>query len=97
MTWKICFERRLDHVQQPGRARAVTDRCQIDDDGDVLVPAAGVAPNMLINTNDLHPIEAVRVIDQHTPTLGQNGVVRGIPRHAQALGNPGHRQMLPRS
>lgn len=49
---------------------------------------------MLIHPDGLDPVEAVRVIDQHTPALGQNGTVRGIPRHPQALGNPGHRQML---
>ena len=34
----------LDHVQQPGRSGAVADRGEVDDDGDVLVAAAGVPP-----------------------------------------------------
>src|SRR5690606_23908815 len=37
----------LDHVQQPGWAGALTDPGQVDDHGDVLVTAAGVAPHPL--------------------------------------------------
>ena len=39
----------LDHVQQPGRAGAVTDRGEVDDHGDVLVAAAGVPPHVLVD------------------------------------------------
>lgn len=49
---------------------------------------------MLINTNDSHPIETTRIIDQDLPAFGQGGAVRSIPRYPQALGNPGDRQML---
>ena len=34
----------FDHVEQPGRPCPVADAGQVDDDGDVLVAAAGVAP-----------------------------------------------------
>lgn len=34
-----------------------------------------------------------RVVDQDALPLGQDGVVRGIPRHAQSLGDPGDRQV----
>jgi hypothetical protein len=35
----------FDHVRQSRRSGAVADRGEIDDDGDELVPAAGVAPS----------------------------------------------------
>ncbi len=38
------FRAALDHVQQPGRSGSGSDRCQIDDHGDVLVAQAGVPP-----------------------------------------------------
>jgi hypothetical protein len=43
-----------------------------------------------------HPyaVEPVRVLDQHTPALGQHRVVRGVPRHAEALGDPSDGQVL---
>ena len=41
----------LDHVQQPGRAGAVADRGEVDDHGDVLVAAAGVPPDVLIDAD----------------------------------------------
>ena len=84
----------LDHVQQAGRAGAVMDRGEVNDDGDVLVPAAGVPPYMLINANDPHPVETVPVIDQHAPAFGQDSLVRGIPAHSQPLGDPGDREVL---
>ena len=39
----------LNHVEQPGWAGAVTDGCEVDDHGDVLVAASSVAPHMLID------------------------------------------------
>jgi hypothetical protein len=39
-------------------------------------------------------IDPVWVLDQHTPALGQHRVVRGVPRHAEALGDPSDGQVL---
>ena len=59
----------LDHVQQPRRAGAVADRGEVDDHGDVLVAAAGVPPDVLVDADDLHAVEPVRVVDQHPLAL----------------------------
>jgi hypothetical protein len=88
------FGSAFDHVQQPGRAGAVADRGEVDDHGDVLVPAAGVSPAVLVDPDHLHAVEAARVLDQHPFALGQHRVVGGVPRHRQGLGHPGHAQML---
>ena len=39
----------LDHVQQPRGTGAVADRGEVDDHGDVLVPAPGVPPDVLVD------------------------------------------------
>jgi hypothetical protein len=80
--------------QQPRRTGAVPDRRQVDDHGDVLIAAAGVAPAVLADADHAQTVEPVRLLDQHTPALGQHRVVRGVPRHAEALGDPGDGQML---
>src|SRR5699024_8116727 len=64
------------------------DGSQVDDDGHVLVPAAGVAPHVLIDPDDLHVVESVLVIDEDPLALGEHGVVGGVPRDAESLGNP---------
>jgi hypothetical protein len=43
------FGTALDHVDQPGGAGVVADRGEVDDHGDVLVTAAGVPPDVLID------------------------------------------------
>jgi len=83
----------LDHVQQAGRACLVPDRGQVDDDGQVLVAAPGVPPHVLIHADDLHPIEAVRILDQDPASFGQDGVVRGVPRHPEGFGDPSDREV----
>jgi len=87
-----CFD--LDHIQQPRRTGAVPDRGQVDDHGDVLIAAAGVAPAVLVDADHAHAVEPVWVLDQHTPALGQHRVVRGGPRPAEALGDPSDGQVL---
>ena len=69
----------FDHVQQPGRAGPVTVTGEVDDDGDVRVAAPGVAKDLLIDPDDLHPIQACRVVDQHPSALSQHSVVGGVP------------------
>ncbi len=49
---------------------------------------------MLINANDAHAVEPVRVVDQHPLALGQHGVVRGAPRDRERIGDPSHGQVL---
>jgi hypothetical protein len=84
----------FDHIQQPRRTGAVRDWRQVDDYGDVLIAAAGVAPAVLVDADHAHAVEPVWVLDQHTPALGQHRVVRGVPRHAEALGDPSDGQVL---
>ena len=83
----------LDHVEQPGRAGAVTDAGEVDDHGDVLVAPAGVAPHVLIDPDDLHPLEPAGVVDEDPLALGEDGVVGGVPGDPQALGDPGDGQV----
>ncbi len=45
----------FDHVQQSRRFGGVADRGEVDDDGDELVPAAGVAPCVLIHAYSSTP------------------------------------------
>jgi hypothetical protein len=82
-----------DHVQQPGRSGAVADRGEVDDHGDVLVAEAGVSPHVLVEPHGGDAVEPVRIVDQHPLALGEHGVVGGVPRHRQRLGDPGHGQM----
>ena len=51
-----------DHVQKPGRITAVAYGGQVDDDGDVPVAPPGVAPYVLVDAENLHAIEAVRIV-----------------------------------
>ena len=53
-----------DHVQEPGGAAAVTDGCQVQDNGDVFVSVGGVAPHVFIHPDDTHAIEPSWIIDQ---------------------------------
>ena len=48
----------FDHVEQPRRAGAVAHRGQVDDHGDVLVAAAGVAPHVFIDADHAHTVES---------------------------------------
>ena len=52
-----------------------------------------MAPHVLIDPDDLDPVQAGRVLDEQTPALSQDRVVGGVPRHAQSFGNSGHRQV----
>ena len=51
-----------DHVQQTRRTTAVAHGGQVDDDGDVPVASPGVAPYVLVDAENLHAIEAVRIV-----------------------------------
>lgn len=73
------------HVQQPGRSIVVADGGEVDDDGDVLVPAPGMPPNTLVNTNDFYPVETLEVINEHSSSLGEDGFIRGVPGNAEAV------------
>ncbi len=88
------FGTALDHVEQPGRAGVVADRGQVDDHGDVLVAAAGVPPDVLVDADDSDAVEAVRVVDQHPLPFGEDGVVGGVPRHPEPVGDPGDGEVL---
>jgi hypothetical protein len=84
----------FNHVQQPCRASPVPDAGQVDDDGDVLVAPAGVPPHVLIDAENPDPVEPRRVSDQDPASLGQDRVVRRVPRHAKSFGDAGDGQVL---
>ena len=88
------MERALDHVEQPGWAGVVTDRGQVDDHGDVLVAAPGVPPDVLIDADDGDAVEPVWVVDQSSLAFGEDGVVGGVPRDSEPVGDPGHGEVL---
>jgi len=54
-----------NHIQEPGGTTTVTYRSQVQDDGDVFVPVWGVSPHVFIHANDTHPLETIRIIDEH--------------------------------
>lgn len=84
----------FDRVQQPARSGTVADRGEVDDDGDELVAAASVPPDVFIYADHLDSVEPVRVGDQHPATLSQHCIIRGVPRNTQAFSDSGHRQVL---
>jgi len=88
------FRAALNHVQQPGWSTATTDRGEVDDDGDVLVAATGVPPDMLIDPDHPDPVEPGGVPDEHTAPFGQHRVVGGVPRDGEALGDAGDGEVL---
>jgi hypothetical protein len=53
-----------------------------------------VAPDVLIHLDHLHSVEPVDIVDQDTLALGQDRVVRGVPRHSESFGDPGDGQVL---
>ena len=53
-----------NHREQPGRTAAIADRCEVDDDRDVLVAQPSVAPDMLINTQDFDPVQTARMLNE---------------------------------
>ena len=63
-------------------------------DGDVLVALAGVSPDVLVDAEDLDPVEAGRVTDQDPLALGQDRSVGGVPGNAEGFGDPGNREVL---
>lgn len=78
----------FDHVQQPGRARLLPDRGEVDDHGDVFVAVASMPPHVLVDTDRGHPIEPGRVIDQHPVSLSEDRTVRGMPRDSETGRGP---------
>ena len=83
-----------DHVQQPGGAGAVTDRGQVDDDGDVLAAPAGVGPHVLVHADDADAIETSGVVDQQLLAGGQDRIVGGVPGNIETGGDPGDGQAI---
>ncbi len=58
------FGASFDHVEQPDRAGLVAHWGQVDDDGDVLVAAADVTPDMFVDSDHRHIVETVRSGDE---------------------------------
>jgi len=49
---------------------------------------------VLVDAEDPDAAEPVRVAQQHAPALGHDGVVGGVPRDGEALGDAGDGQVL---
>ncbi len=62
--------------------------------GDVLVTTPCMAPHVLVHPEHPDAVEPVRVVDQDALALGQDRVVRGVPRDPEPLSHSGHRQVL---
>jgi len=70
------------------------DAGQVDDHGDVVVPVAGVSPDVLVDADHPDAVEPVGVVDEDTASFGQDGVVGGVPRDPETFGHAGHREVL---
>jgi hypothetical protein len=53
-----------------------------------------VAPDVLVDTDRGDRVEAVFIADQEPVPFGQDRSVGGVPRHAQAFGDPSDSQVL---
>lgn len=84
----------LDQVQQPGRPSLVPHWGEFDDHGHELLTEPGVTPDMLIDTDRGDPIGPGGIIDQTTTAFGEDGVVRGAPRHPEPCRNPCDREVI---
>ena len=78
----------------PVRSRTGRGPGEVDDDGDVLVTAAGVPPHVLIHPDHADAVEALLILDQDSAPLVEDRGVRGVPRHPEPFGNTGHGQVL---
>ena len=78
------------HVEQACRACFLADGSKVDDDGDVLVTAPGVPPDVFVDTNDADPVEPGRVVDQQSMSLREDRGVRGVPGHGEFACDHGH-------
>ncbi len=72
----------------------VTDRGQVDDHGDVLVAAPGVAPDVFIDADHGDAVEPGRIVDQGALAFGEDGIVGGVPGDSEPVGDPGHSEVL---
>jgi len=53
-----------------------------------------VTPHVLVDPEDPDAVEPGRVVDQDPPALGEDGVVGGVPRDPESLGNAGDGEVL---
>ena len=82
------------HARQTCRTSPVAHRRQVDDHRDVLIAPLGAAPHMLIDTEDLHAVEAMGIVQQRGLSACQDRGVGGVPSHPQRLRGPGDRHGL---
>ena len=78
------------HIEKACRSRSLADRGEIDDDGDVFVPASGVSPHVLIDADHRHTVESIRIVDQQPVSFGQDRGIRGMPGHRDLVSDHGH-------
>ena len=84
----------FDHVQQPRGPRLLVDWGEVDDHGDVLIAVAGVAPDVLIDTEHPNPVEPAGVIDEHSAPLGEDRIIGRVPGHPETCGDARDGQMV---
>ena len=78
------------HIEKACRSRSLADRGEINDDGDIFVPASGVSPHVLVDADHRHTIESIRIVDQQPVSFGQNRGIRGMPGHRELHRDHGH-------
>ena len=52
------------HIEKACRSRSLADRGEIDDDGDIFVPASGVSSYVFVDADHRHTVESSRIVDQ---------------------------------
>lgn len=69
----------LYDIQQSGGVGLVTDRGEVDDDGDVLAAKQRLPPDMLVDTGDTHIVKPVGIIQQKLLADCEEGGVDDLP------------------
>ena len=86
------FRPAFNHRQQSAGPVANADRGEVDDHGDVLVPAAGVTPHVLIRPD--HIVESAGFVGQQPVSFGQEGIVGGVSGNTMPSSDAVHGQVV---
>jgi hypothetical protein len=84
----------LDHVQRACGSCPGAVRHEVHDHGDGAIPAACVSPDVLIDADRGHTLEASGIIDQDAIALGQDRGARGVPGDAETGSDSADRQVV---
>lgn len=60
----------------------------------LLVPAAGVTPRVLVDSDHGDAVQPAGIVDEHAPSFGQDRVVSGGPRHPEPVGRMSNGEVL---